>query len=134
MPSHSEPGSRRCAAVKRNGHRCRAWARRGELLCKAHHPLNRWVECWGGPLDGAVVPALRVGPVFYAWPVDGERFPARIVDAGMRPFPWHRISGAYVLKVVRAEDNAPVLGYDWFEAAALAPGVLTASLGEGTGQ
>jgi hypothetical protein len=78
-----------------------------------------------------VVPALQVGPVFYAWPVDGERFPARIVDAGMRPFPWHRVSGAYVLKMLGTRDNVPVLSYDWFEAAALAPNVLTASLGGG---
>ena len=131
MPSHFEARSRRCVAVKRNGHPCRAWAFRAESLCKAHHPLWRWVECWGGPLDGSVVVAFRAGPVFYTWPVDGERFPARIVDAGMRPFPWHRVTGGYLLKAVRAEDNIPVLTYDWFEAAALAPGVLTASLGRG---
>ncbi len=127
MSSHSEVRSRRCVAVKRNGHPCRAWALRGELLCKAHHPFNRWVRCWAGPLDGAVVPALQVGPVFYTLPVDGERFPARIVDAGTRPFPWQRVSGAYVLKMLGTEGDGPVLSYDWFEAAALAPGVLAAS-------
>lgn len=83
------------------------------------------------PRDGAVVPALQMGPVFYAWPVGGERFPARIVDARMRPFPWHRVSGAYVLKRVATEDNVPVLSYDWFEAAAPAPDVLAAFPGEG---
>ncbi len=131
MRSHSETRSSRCVAVKRNGHRCRAWALREELLCKAHHPLfNRSVECWGGPLDGTVVAALRLGPVFYALPVDGERFPAWIVDAGMRPFPWHRISGAYVLQML-TEDNVLVLRYDWLEAAALAHGMLEASPGGG---
>ncbi len=131
MPSHSEPRSRRCVAVNRNGHPCRAWPLRGELLCKAHHPFERLVECRGGPLDGVVVLALCLGPVFYALPVDGGRYPAGIVYADMRPFPWHRVSGAYVLKVVRAEDNAPVLSYAWLEAAALAPGVLVDSPGGG---
>ena len=134
MSSHSEARSRRCVAAKGNGHPCRAWALRGELLCKAHHPFNRRVKCWAGPLDGVVVPALQVGPVFYAWPVDGERFPARIVDAGMRPFPWHRVSGAYVLKMLDTEDNVPVLSYYWIEAAAQAPGVLMFSRGGSTRQ
>ena len=128
MSSRSEAQSSLCAAVKRNGYRCRAWALRGELLCKAHHPLfNRSVECHGGPLDGVVVAAFGLGPVFYALPVDGEEFPARIVDAGMRPFPWHRISGAYVLERL---GNFRVLRYDWFEAAALRThGVARASRG-----
>jgi len=38
--------------------------------------FNRWVKWWPGPLDGAVVPALQVGPVFFALPVDGERLSA----------------------------------------------------------
>ena len=66
--------------------------------------------------------------------MDGERFPARIVDAGTQPFPWYRVSGAYVLKMLGSDGNVPVLSYDWFEAAALAPGVLTASRGGGTAQ
>ena len=123
--------SRRCLGMKRNGSRCRAWALRGELLCWIHEPLHHQVMCWGGPLDGTTVPILPLGPVFYVQPVEGGRYPARIVYADMRPFPWHRVSGAYVLKVVRAEDNAPVLSYAWFEAAALAPGVLVDSPGGG---
>ncbi len=134
MPSHSEDRSRRCVAAKGNGHPCRSWALRGELLCKAHHPFDRRVKCWAGPLDGVVVPALQMGPVFYNLPVDGERFPARIVGADTRPFPWHRVRGAYVLKMLRTEGNVPALSYDWFEAASPAPGVLTFSRSGDTGQ
>ena len=133
MNPRSNPRSRHCVAAKRNGHPCCAWALRGEFLCRVHHPLARSTECWGGPLDGVVVPALEAGLVFYVVPANGGPLPARIVDADIRPFPWHRVSGAYVLKMLGTEDNVPVFNYAWFEAAALAPGVLTASPG-GDGQ